>query len=92
METTLQKATICWKSNFSRSKTFSVENYRLWGHVWGCDYYETTAGSNRDKSVQRSISPVGPEAHTGESDVIASLELMTSSIINQQKSFHPLFF
>ena len=53
--------------------------------MWGSDYYETTIGIDCDKAVQRSVSPVGPEAHTGENDVIAPLVVMTSF-------GHPLFF
>ena len=38
--------------------------------MWGRDYHGNTSRLNRDKLVQRSISPEGPEAHTGENDVI----------------------
>ena len=41
--------------------------------MWGRDYYETTSRMNRDKVVQRSISLEGPEAQSGQNDVIAPI-------------------
>ena len=48
--------------------------------MWGSDYYETTSSMNRDRSMQRSISLGGAEAHTGENDVIAPFVVMTSCV------------
>ena len=54
--------------------------------MWGRDYYETTSGTNRDKSVQRSISLVAAEAQSGQNDVTAPFVIVTSFIISCQKS------